>query len=64
VPNWANVAKHHCFPKNVQTFLEIFFNAKFCHFLKCEYWQNDPFWIIYQMSIIMPNARENAVSKL
>jgi len=28
VPNLANIAKNHCFPKYLPIFLAIFFNAK------------------------------------
>jgi len=58
VPNLANIPKNHCFPKSLPTFLEIFFCQKFAIFWNtdCQYWQNNPFWIIYQMHIA--NFRE------
>ena len=40
VPNLANIAKNHCFPKNLPIFWQYFFMPKHCHFLniKCDYW--------------------------
>ena len=51
MPNLANIAKYYCFPTNLSTFLAICFMPKFCHFenTNCQHWQNNPFWIFYQM---------------
>jgi len=32
VPNLANIAKNHCFPKNVPIFGQYFLMPKICHF--------------------------------
>jgi len=32
VPNWAYIAKNHCFPKNLPIFWQYFLKPKIFHF--------------------------------
>jgi len=61
VPNLANIAKNNCFPKNVLTFLAIFFMPKICHLLKYQLkvLKNQSIWDFYQMNTGTSERKHN-----
>ena len=53
VTNLANITNSYSIPKELPIFWQCFVcqNFNIAWNASCRYWQNNPFWIIYQMNI-------------